>query len=71
MGATLMPSVGPTSTRNTEMPRAKTAAAIQSNLVMMRWLINAPKKSDASSEVAMIGSTTTSVPSPMARASKT
>ncbi len=70
-GATSAPALGPTRVRKAEIPAANTPAAIQSDRVMTRWLMSAPKNREASNDVAMMGSTTTSVPMPSATASNT
>ena len=53
------------------MPIANTMAAIHAEWLMTRWLIVAPRNSESSSDVARIGSTSTSVPTPSASASNT
>ena len=71
VGATFAPFVGTTSDRNNDTPIASTTAAVHPPRPTGRLLMSTPRNSDISNEVARIGSTSTSVPVPIASASNT
>ncbi len=69
--ATATPPEGDVSYRNSATPAARIVAAIQPARWIWRPVMIHPRSSDSNSAVERIGSTSTSVPNPSARASNT